>query len=102
MDAVERMEFLREVLIGGENFRKQVFSTVSFHCHVVEEIGAESTGSPEDSCFRGGAIDDGLPFRFEQWEVVIAEPIHVIEQDETGYLPVVSSEESFDRIGLDG
>ena len=43
MDSIQRMEFLREVLIVGEEFGQDVFPTVSFDGHVVEEIGAQST-----------------------------------------------------------
>ena len=86
----------------GKKFWQEARFTSALDGHIVEEVGSQATGSPKNTCLWSGAIEDGLPLGFEEWEVVIAEPILVVEQYESGDLAGMFSQEAFDGVGLDG
>lgn len=102
MHTIQLMEPLSEIGIHGQQFRKKLLVAVSSYGNVVEEVGSKATGTPEDPGFGCSPIEDRLPLGLQQREVVITEPIHVIQQNKTRDLTVMPSEESFDGIGLDG
>ena len=76
--------------------------SVSHDMHFVNEVRSQTAATPNQTRVRCGGIVDRLPFRFQQREEVRAEPIHVVEQNETRDLTIVLFQESFNRIGVRG
>lgn len=101
MHAIELVQLVREVLLVGEQFRQHDGLAITANRHIIDELGSQASRAPQDTGIWCRAVDDGLPLRFEEWEIMIAEPIHMVEQHEARDLPVVLAQKSFDGVGLD-
>ena len=78
------------------NFFFDALSKINFD--FFEEICTETSRTPHDSAIVGCAQQNRLPFTHEFFEHVVREPVHMIEEDETGNRDVVFAEKLFDRL----
>ena len=94
MYAIEWVQAFRHFLIKRQEISDRPVGTVSGDLYLIDEVGIEPSASPNQTRVRGGAIRNRLPFGFQERKEVIAQPVHVIKQDEPRNCPLVAFEKT--------
>ncbi len=98
VDAILDMQLGRQFSVVVEHRCNSLYFSTSVDLDLIDEVRSQATTAPDQSSVRCGLIDNGLPFRFKQIEIGIAQPIHVVEQNKTRDSSLVFFQKALYRI----
>ena len=79
VNAIFGVQFIGQLFVVAKQFIYRLHFASVIDLNLPDKVGSHSAASPDDSRIFGGAVNDRLPLRFEQWKKAITQPVHVVK-----------------------
>ena len=92
------MQPIGHLFIKRQEISDRPAGAVSGDLYLIDKVRIKPSASPNQTRVRSSAVSDCLPLGFQKREEVIAQPVHVIKQDEPRNCPLVAFEKTLNRV----